>query len=263
MVQYGEDSLLLTLYAILIKILIKIDENDSKFICIFKYMGNEVLVLNENVEEKRNIVREISEMLSQIKNDKFDDKEYIIEKNHEFCQAVQQMSPKMHMYESEDEFERAKKGKYKNRAVRDGVLYWGVNDSYADWLVASLDTIEFRIEEIKKKKENRIYEVPTNFQLQIMGFKTGESDDIKFADESELEQFGIEWYEFLEWHINHQKEAIKKFLRDEITFTQEEFIKSEMKIEIGKLLMKAGERRQAVREQASIINKAQNGTTIN
>lgn len=226
-------------------------------------MSNNVLVLNERSNnEKINSVREISEMISAIKNDVFDDKEYLLDKYHEYAQAIQQGQPKAHLFESESAFNKAKNGKFKNRAYKEKALYWGVNDDPVDFLKASLDQIEFQLEQVKKKKASVIYQEPTNFQKQIMDLSIGK-DGMSFEDESEMESFGIEWYDYCEWSLNHQKEAIIKHLRDEITFTQEEFIKSEMKIEIGKLLLKAGEKRQAIMEQASIINKNKNESRLN
>lgn len=171
---------------------------------------------NNIILPKKSRIQELIDNINQAK-DEFDEKEFLLDKNHEFCQAVQQFSPKSHLFIDEDDWKAH------------GSPVWKETDEYMYWLKCCRDEIvNNRLPEIKAKKANS--GDLSAFQMSIAEF----ADELKFEDELEMMKFDKVYYDYLEWHLNKQKETIDRFEKGLVTITQKDILQYELDYELGK-----------------------------
>ena len=218
-------------------------------------------IIKPNPSEIDNLTAQIQAM----SNEKFDKQDAILEKIHQFQQAVIQCQPKAHIFTSEDDYNSKKKpyifnagkrkGKFKNSTYRDKFFnkyHWTENSTLSEWIQACIDEAKLKIEQIKYKKQNyNSLDGDSPYQRQFRQLLTDR--EVTIASEDEIKKFDIVWYEFLEWYLNHELEVMQDFLKGTFQIKESEIIKGELKTEISKIVMNSVNKKNQVISEANKI----------
>lgn len=224
------------------------------------------------MQETENIIKpnpsEIDKMVAEIqamRNEEFDKQDAILEKIHQFLQAVAQCQPKSHLFTSEDDYNSKKKpyifntgkrkGKFKSSKYRDAFLneyHWTENSTLMEWIQACIDESKLKIEQVKYKKQNyNSLDGDSPYQRQFQQLLTDR--EVTIASEDEVKKFDIVWYEFLEWYLNHELEVMQDFLKGTFQINESEIIKGELKTEISKIIMNSVNKKNQIISEANKI----------
>jgi hypothetical protein len=180
----------------------------------------------EQKVEKKSRIQELIDSINQIRSEEYDPKEFLVNSYGMWLQAVQNGEKKVHLLKiSVDPTEEQIKS----------TPIWDENSSFEEWLSASKELIvELRLPDTKKKlSEGYSADNPSPFQLQLMALRS----EIKFEDPMEMEKLDKVYYEYVEWDLSKQKEAIEAFLGGRITLTEKDFLKYMIDKEVGNIVM--------------------------
>lgn len=222
-------------------------------------------IIQPNESEITKMMREISEM----RNQEFDKKECIIEKIHNFHQAVTQQQYKTNLFTDEFDYKEKKKpyirltgkkkGQFKSEKHRQEFMkkyHWTDSSTLIEWFTAVLEENELKLIETKNKKENYNYNDGDSPMRRQFGKLF---DDNEFTyDPVEVQRFDIEWYEFIEWYLSHEKETIKDFLSGKYTINEDEIIKGELKSEVSKIVMDSFDKKAEILAKGQQLKKQLN-----
>lgn len=220
-------------------------------------------------DEHTSMIDTITENINSMRtlNPTYEDKrDYLIDKINEFMSAVEQNQPKAHLFTSEADYESKKfpyihhtgknAGKYKSARHRDefeGTYHWSRKDSLDTYLMAVIDECDLKLVDVKEKLKTYSNAVETPFQQQII---SPFYDEMTNVSQDETKRFDKTFYEFLEWNIPFQKQTIISFLNGTFEFKEEDIIRSNMKIELAKMVMEANDKKDDLKIEAEkIINK--------
>lgn len=222
-------------------------------------------IIQPNESEITKMMREISEM----RNQEFDKKECIIEKIHNFHQAVTQQQYKTNLFTDEFDYKEKKKpyirltgkkkGQFKSEKHRQEFMkkyHWTEESTLIEWFTAVLEENELKLIETKNKKENYNYN-DGDSPMRRQFAKLFDDNEFKY-DPVEVQRFDIEWYEFIEWYLSHEKETIKDFLSGKYTINEDEIIKGELKSEVSKIVMDSFDKKAEVLAKGQQFKKQLN-----
>lgn len=220
-------------------------------------------------DEHTSMIDRITENIKEVKtlSVSYEDKrDYIIDKINEFMSAVEQNQPKAHLFTSEADYDAKKSpyihhsgknaGKYKSARHRqefEGKYHWSAGDSLDTYLMAVIDECDLKLADAKEKIKTYSNSIETPFQQQII---SPFYDEMTNVSQDETKRFDKTFYEFLEWHIPFQKQTIISFLNGTFEFKEEDIVRANIKTELAKMILEAGDKQDDLKIEAEkIINK--------
>jgi len=221
------------------------------------------------VTKEKSMIDTITDNISTIKTADWgyeDKKEIILDKINDFMSAVEQNQPKIHLFTSEQEYDLKKSpyihlhgkkaGQFKSRRHQDefeAKYHWTHRDKLDTWLLAVIEECDLKLADAKDKLKTYSMLVESPVQQQII---SPFYDEMTNVNQDELKKFDKTFYEYLEWNIPKQKEAIVSFLNGTFEFKEEDIIRHNMKKELTKIVLEANDKLDDLKISAeSLINK--------
>ncbi len=175
-------------------------------------------------------IQELNEEIEQVKED-YDPDYFLADKMFEYFQAVQQRSPKSHLFRNDVEFAKTHsellalgKNDYRRRQHE---IIWNEKSTFEEYVDASIKELNLKIEEAKQKIRTYGANEPSALQKQYIMF----SKEIRFSDPLEEARFEKSFYEYIEWVANKQKDTLTNFLKGRWKPDEKKLIKRSVMLE--------------------------------
>ena len=139
--------------------------------------------------------------IRELAEKEWDDQKYLEEQYETFLSAVDKGAEKDYQYKDEKEFLLA------------GSPKWGVNSVFEEWMRDSKVMLEFRLHELKIRKDDSSKSIPHLIGLIREAQNDGQAD---LVVDGIGEKMKPEDYEAFEFIVRKSLETTKKFLNDKI-----------------------------------------------
>lgn len=172
---------------------------------------NKIIIPGQEEKQKR---EHIYQNIREYVNAKWDDQDLLQEHFNKFLSAIQQGATKEYQYNSELEFMRA------------GSPIWNEHSTFDEWMRDTELMYEFRLKELKQRKEDSTKSFPHIIKLinqakdagQVSGMPEGIGEELKPED-----------YEIFEFIIRKSLEVVRNFRHGRIDMKKPQIDSEEQK----------------------------------